>query len=141
MSLRHDEAILMDTQAGFEHFGRALAKGFRHAVVVSDPTFNGLQVALRAARLARELGIESVHLVVNRARNKLDFDRALARLDAEGGFPFTSRHWLPSDPLLISTEPSIGALVERRPTPFDHRVEALLDTLLPIEELVRECVS
>jgi CO dehydrogenase maturation factor len=91
MSLRHDEAILMDTQAGFEHFGRALAQGFRHAVVVSDPTFNGLQVALRAARLARELGIESIHLVVNRARNKLDFDRSLARLDEEGEFPFTSR--------------------------------------------------
>jgi len=141
MSLRHDEAILMDTQAGFEHFGRALARGFRHAVVVSDPTFNGLQVALRAARLARELGIESVHLVVNRARNKLDFDRALARLDAEGGFSFTSRHWLPSDPLLPRVEPSIGPLFERPPTPFDQRVDGLLDTLLPIEELVRECVS
>jgi CO dehydrogenase maturation factor len=141
MSLRHDEAILMDTQAGFEHFGRALARGFRHAVVVSDASFNGLQVALRAAKLARELGIESTHLVVNRARNKLDFDRALARLEAEGGFPFTSRHWLPYDPLLPRVEPSIGPLFERPPTPFDRRVDGLLDTLLPIEELVRECVS
>ena len=141
MSLRHDEAILMDTQAGFEHFGRALAKGFRHAVVVSDPTFNGLLVALRAARLAGELGIESVHLVVNQARNALDFDRSLARLETEGGFPFTSRHWLPKDPLLPSVEPSIGPLFERRPTPFDQRVDHLLDALLPIEELVRECVS
>ena len=141
MSLRHDEAILMDTQAGFEHFGRALARGFRHAIVVSDPTFNGLQVAMRAARLARELGIESVHLVVNRARSKLDFDRSLARLEAEGGFPFTSRHWLPRDPLLPRVEPSIGPLFERPPTPFDQRMELLLDTLLPIEELVRECVS
>ena len=141
MSLRHDEAILMDTQAGFEHFGRALARGFRHAVVVSDPTFNGLQVALRAARLARELGIESVHLVVNRARNKLDFDRSLARLDEAGEFPFAGRHWLPMDPLLPSTEPSVGALFARPPAPFDRRLEGLLDALLPIEELVRECVS
>ena len=141
MSLRHDEAILMDTQAGFEHFGRALAKGFRHAVVVSDSTFNGLLVALRAARLAGELGIESVHLVVNQARNALDFDRSLARLETEGGFPFTSSHWLPMDPLLPSVEPSIGPLFERRPTPFDQRVDHLLDALLPIEELVRECVS
>jgi CO dehydrogenase maturation factor len=141
MSLRHDEAILMDTQAGFEHFGRALAKGFRHAVVVTDPTFNGLQVALRAARLAQGLGIEAIHLVVNRANNKLDFDRTLGRLDAEGGFPFASRHWLPTDPLLPRVEPSIGPLFERRPTPFDQRIEGLLDTLLPIEELVRECVS
>ncbi len=141
MSLRHDEAILMDTQAGFEHFGRALARGFRHAVVVSDPTFNALQVALRAARLARELGIESVHLVINRARNKLDFDRALARLETEGGFPFTSRHWLPNDPLLPRVEPSVGPLFERPPTPFDQRIDGLLDSLLPIEERVRECVS
>ena len=141
MSLRHDEAILMDTQAGFEHFGRALARGFRHAVVVSDPTFNGLQVALRAARLARELDIESVHLVINRARNKLDFDRALARLEAGGGFRFTSRHWLPNDPLLPRVEPSIDPLFKRGPTPFDRRIDGLLDTLLPIEELVRECVS
>jgi CO dehydrogenase maturation factor len=141
MSLRHDEAILMDTQAGFEHFGRALARGFRHAVVVTDPTFNGLQVALRAARLARGLGIEAIHLVVNRAINRLDFDRTLRRLDAEGGFPFASRHWLPMDPLLPRVEPTIGPLIERRPTAFDQRIEGLLDKLLPIEELVRECVS
>jgi CO dehydrogenase maturation factor len=141
MSLRHDEAILMDTQAGFEHFGRALARGFRHAVVVTDPTFNGLQVALRAARLARGLGIEAIHLVVNRAINRLDFDRTLRRLDAEGGFPFASRHWLPVDPLLPRVEPTIGPLIERRPTAFDQRIEGLLDKLLPIEELVRECVS
>jgi hypothetical protein len=82
-----------------------------------------------------------VHLVVNRARSKLDFDRALARLDAEGGFPFTSRHWLPDDPLLPRVEPSVGPLFERPPTPFDQRIDGLLDTLLPIEELVRECVS
>ena len=37
IGLRRDEAILMDTQAGFEHFGRALAKGFKHALVVTDP--------------------------------------------------------------------------------------------------------
>jgi hypothetical protein len=45
------------------------------------------------------------------------------------------------DPLLPRIEPSISPLFERPPTPFDQRVEGLLDTLLPIEELVRECVS
>ena len=78
---------------------------------------------------------------MNRARNALDFDRSLARLEAEGGFPFTSRHWLPMDPLLPRIEPSVGSLLQRPPTPFDRRVEGLLDALLPIEELVRECVS
>lgn len=130
MSLRDDEAILMDTQAGFEHFGRALAKGFRHAVVVTDPTFNGLQVALHAARLARELGIDAVHLVVNRARDEADVDRTLARLDDEGGFGFASVHWLPIDDLLPEVEPSVSALLDRESTAFESGLDGLLDALL-----------
>ena len=33
-----EDVVLMDTHAGVEHFGRALARGFDHAVVVVDPT-------------------------------------------------------------------------------------------------------
>ena len=134
LSLHHDEAILMDTQAGFEHFGRALAKGFRHAVVVTDPTFNGLQVALHAARLASELAIPAIHLVVNRVREINDFGRTLVRLDAEGGFPFASTHWLPEDTLLPKIEPSVELLLERAATPFDRKLDELLVTLLDQEE-------
>lgn len=141
LSLRRDEAILMDTQAGFEHFGRALAKGFRHAVVVADPTFNGLQVALHAARLASELDIPSIHLVVNRVREPGDFDRSLVRLDAAGDFPFTSRHWLPEDPLLRMTEPSVDLLMERAPTTFDRKLDVLLAALLHEEEELMRCAS
>lgn len=141
LSLRRDEAILMDTQAGFEHFGRALAKGFRHAVVVADPTFNSLQVALHAARLAGALDIHSIHLVVNRVREPGDFNRALIRLDAEGDFPFTSTHWLPEDPLLRMTEPSVDLLMERVPTPFDRKLEELLAGLLHQEEELIRCAS
>ena len=141
LSLRHNEAILMDTQAGFEHFGRALAKGFRHAIVVTDPTFNGLQVALRAARLASDLDISAIHLVVNRARNTDDFGRTMARLEAEGGFLFTSTHWLPLDELIAQVEPSVGPLVERAPTFFDRKLDGLLDALVATEEAVLQCVS
>ena len=77
----------MDTQAGVEHFGRALARGFRHAVVVTDPTFNGVQVALHAARLAPELGIPAVHLVVNRVRGPGDVDRVRRLIDDEAASP------------------------------------------------------
>lgn len=141
MSLRRNEAILMDTQAGFEHFGRALAKGFRHAVVVTDPTFNSLQVALRAARLARELGISAIHLVVNRVRDSLDYERSLAKLDAEGGFRFTSSHWLPLDELLPEIEPSVGPLLERNPTEFDRRLDGLLDAMVSQDMAVLRCAS
>ena len=141
MSLRRDEAILLDTQAGFEHFGRALAKGFRHAVVVTDATFNGLQVALHAARLAEDLEIPAIHLVVNRARGSGDFERTLARLDDEGGFRFTSTHWLPLDDLLPEVEPSVGPLLERDPTRFDRRLDGLLNALLSEQEELLSCAS
>lgn len=141
LSLRRDDAILMDTQAGFEHFGRALAKGFRHAVVVTDPTFNGIQVALHAARLAGDLDIPAIHLVVNRVRGARDYERSLDRLNDEGGFPFTSKHWLPVDEDLPDVEPSVGALLERSPTLFDHKLGELLQALLAEEEAVLPCVS
>jgi CO dehydrogenase maturation factor len=130
LALRRDEAVLMDTQAGFEHFGRALARGFRHALVVTDPTFNGLQVALHAARLAAALDVGAVHLVVNGVRDHLDFERTLTRLDDEGGFPFASRHGLPWDERLRRCEPSVAPLLDEPASPLLEAVDQLLEALV-----------
>jgi CO dehydrogenase maturation factor len=108
MNLREGEVILMDTQAGVEHFGRALAKGFHHALVVCDPTFNAVQVALHAARLAADMGIPAVHLVTNRVRDARESERLEARIAEEGGFPFASTHLLPYDEAVLQAEPSVG---------------------------------
>nr|VFJ95639.1 MAG: CO dehydrogenase maturation factor [Candidatus Kentron sp. H]VFJ96274.1 MAG: CO dehydrogenase maturation factor [Candidatus Kentron sp. H]VFK02392.1 MAG: CO dehydrogenase maturation factor [Candidatus Kentron sp. H] len=113
VSLRENEAILMDTQAGVEHFGRALAQGFRHAAIVTDPTFNGVQVALHAARLAGALGIPAIRLVVNRVGDPEEYDRTLALLDEEGGFPFASRHALPFDGTLRACDPAVEPMLAR----------------------------
>lgn len=133
ISLRRGEAILLDTQAGVEHFGRALAQGFRHAIVVTDPTFNGVQVALHAARLAHELGIPAIHLVVNRVRDLRDVDRVSDILENEGTQPFTTRHWLPYEERLLETEPDVGPLLDRADSPFLGSVAELRDTLFDIE--------
>jgi CO dehydrogenase maturation factor len=130
LGLRRDEAVLMDTQAGFEHFGRALARGFRHAVVVTDPTFNGLQVALHAARLAAALDIGAIHLVVNGIRTAAEFDRTMERLEAEGGFAFTTHHALPYEDRLRRCEPSVAPLLDETTSPLGGAVETLLDALL-----------
>lgn len=130
MSLRRGEAILLDTQAGVEHFGRALARGFRDCVVVSDPTFNGIQVALRTARLAQELDIPRIHLVVNRVRTDAEWQRTLERLDADGGFPFVALHALPWDESLLRCEPSVGPLLESAATPFLEAVTLLKTALV-----------
>jgi len=134
LSLRDDEVILMDTQAGVEHFGRAIAKGFHQAVVLSDPTFNGIQVAVGTARLARELDIPAVHLVINRVRRPEDIERALDRVEAEGGFSFTSRHALPFDEHVLETEPDLSSLLDGSRTPFADGVTHLCDVLIETEQ-------
>jgi CO dehydrogenase maturation factor len=140
MNLREGEVILLDTQAGVEHFGRALAKGFHHAVVVCDPTFNAVQVALHAARLAAEMGIPAVHMVTNRVRDARDVERLEARIAEEGGFPFASTHLLPYDESLLRAEPSVEPLLDDGDSPFLRALTGVIDALASSEE-ARSCVS
>lgn len=125
IGLREREVILLDTQAGVEHFGRALARGFGHAVVVADPTYSAVQVAHQAASLARDLGIPHIHLVVNRVRREPDMARALGYLDAIGGFPFTSVGALPWDERVLEVEPSVTALLDDGASPFAAELAVL----------------
>jgi CO dehydrogenase maturation factor len=113
IALRAGEAIVMDTQAGVEHFGRALARGFHHALVVTDPTYSGVGVALAAARLARDLGIPGVHLAVNRVRDQADQVRVRDEVAARGAdVEFDSWTWLPYDEAVLAAEPSVDTLFE-----------------------------
>jgi CO dehydrogenase maturation factor len=125
IALRPDEAIILDTQAGVEHFGRAIARGFDHAVVVTDPTYSGVGVALAAARLARDLGIPAVHLVVNRVRGPADRARVEDDLQARGNVAFDSMNWIPDDELVLATEPSVDVLFDIPGEPFLAAVHQL----------------
>ena len=115
MRLRRGEVVVMDTHAGVEHFGRALARGFDTALVVVEPTFNATQVGMETARLAHELGIGDIHLVVNRSRGPGDVERVLEMVDQLGGFDFSCTWVLPFDEAMPSTEPSIGGLLDGSP--------------------------
>nr|VFJ43215.1 MAG: CO dehydrogenase maturation factor [Candidatus Kentron sp. FW] len=141
VSLREGEAIVMDTQAGVEHFGRALAQGFRHATVVTDPTFNGVQVALHAARLAEQLGIPAIHLVVNRVSDQKEYHRALRMIDEEGGFSFTSRCALPFEDTLRQCDPTVTAMLKYPSSGFMQGITALQTQLLRSQGDLTPCVS
>jgi len=129
IALRPDEAIILDTQAGVEHFGRAIARGFDHAVVVTDPTYSGVRVALAAARLARDLGIPAVHLIVNRVRGAADRVRVEADLLDRADLAFDSTTWIPDDELVLATEPSVDFLFDIPGEPFLAGVHHLADLL------------
>jgi CO dehydrogenase maturation factor len=127
MRLRQNEVVIMDTHAGVEHFGRSLARGFDRALVVVVPTFNSVQVGLETARLAQELGIGTIDLVINQCRRDDDAARALSNVEGLGGFQFSSITDLPFDESVLVSEPSIGDLLDD--SPLAMAVASLSSTL------------
>ena len=110
ISLREGEVILMDTQAGVEHFGRALAQGFSQAIIITEPSFNALQVALHSAKLAGELEIPHIYLAVNKVRTPQDREK-IYRLGGERLKQFEEIFFLPYDERVLSTEPDVSPLI------------------------------
>jgi CO dehydrogenase maturation factor len=111
--LRHlrllpEEVVLLDTAAGLEHFGRAVAEGFTCAVVVTDPSHNALSVARESAALARQLGIGGIILLVNRVH--VDADAARVR-GVMGDVGFSRMVFLPFDPEVTACEPTVVPLL------------------------------
>ncbi len=128
ISLRDGEVILMDTQAGVEHFGRALAQGFSQAVIITEPTFNALQVALHSAKLASQLGIPHIYLAVNKVRREEDRQK-IQRLGGESLEAFEEIFYLPYDEEVLRTEPDVTPLLEN-PTPYVLEALKLKEALL-----------
>ena len=130
VGLREGEAIILDTQAGVEHFGRAIARGFGHALVITDPTYSGIGVAAAAARLARDLGIPRVHLVINRLRDVDDGARVRADVEARAdGVVFDTWTGLPYDEAVLAAEPSVETLLTGHEGPFLAAVRTLASTV------------
>jgi CO dehydrogenase maturation factor len=110
INLRENEIILLDTQAGVEHFGRALARGFSQALLVTDPTFNAVQVVKKSVRLARDLEITHVHLVVNRVRSEGDIEKVHSIL-GETKDLFSGMFYLPYEPEMLECEPDVRGII------------------------------
>jgi CO dehydrogenase maturation factor len=109
MRLLPDEVVLLDTPAGMEHFGRAVADGFSCALVVADPSHNAISVARESAGFAQQLGIKIIILVVNRIGNPLDIDKIHQKI---GGFTgFSQMIFLSFDPEIIHLEPAVNRLL------------------------------
>lgn len=126
MKIFKDEVILLDTPAGPEHFGRAVADGFSCAVVVADPSYNALAVARESAALARQLGIGHVILVVNRVGRPEDQNKARERAGLPGEF---SRVMLLSfESGVIAAEPEVCPILSTE-SDFMWEIRSLAATI------------
>ncbi|MGE4266771.1 MAG: AAA family ATPase [Deferribacterales bacterium] len=130
VGVRENEVILMDTQAGVEHFGRALTEGFEHCLIVTDDTFGAMSVAAMTLQLARETGIKNVHLVFNRtSQDSAKAARMADILKAPAEEKFDSVWYIPYETVIRETEPDISAVIGRREYGYTSAVEKLADAL------------
>jgi CO dehydrogenase maturation factor len=131
LALRRNDVILLDTQAGMEHFGRSLAKGFGQCLVVADNTFNALSVACHSASLARETGIPLVFLVINRIAP--DGNAKLERFQQENGCRldevFDAIVELPAEPRLESLDPDVTRIMAEQESRYAAAVTRLASLL------------
>jgi len=128
IALREGEVILLDTQAGVEHFGRALAQGFKQTVILTEPTFNAYQVAKHSALLSRQLDIPLVHLVVNKIRSEEQFAR-FKKIAGDSLDNFNEVFALPYDENILETEPDVTPLLDQD-TPYINAMKKIVDTLV-----------
>lgn len=66
---REDEIVLIDAEAGLEHFGRQVDRGCDLALCVIDPSYESIQMAGRAREIAEMAGVQTYFLL-----NKVDDD-------------------------------------------------------------------
>ncbi|MFA5145113.1 MAG: AAA family ATPase [Candidatus Omnitrophota bacterium] len=69
--------IIVDNEAGLEHFSRRTTKSADALVVISSPTYAGLRAAERISGLAKELGIKTKKnlLIVNCCDKEIERER------------------------------------------------------------------
>jgi len=87
------EVVVVDLEAGLEHFGRGTAENVDAMLVVAEPSLAALETAKRICRLAGEMGVKKVLVVGNKITNTKDEQIivdfcAANRLDLVGLVPY-----------------------------------------------------
>lgn len=70
--LQRDEVVLLDLYAGVEHLGRGTAEAVDVMLVVAEPTHRSLRTVAQIMVLAKDIGIENLLLVGNKAAGEAD---------------------------------------------------------------------
>jgi len=83
------EYVVVDNEAGFEHFSRRTVRVINKLILVSEPSEIGLKAVRRILELAKSLGIdfERIFLIINACQDlnfKVDIERIGAKIELIG---------------------------------------------------------
>jgi len=90
--LERDEVVLLDLYAGVEHLGRGTAEAVDVMLAVAEPTHRSMRTVRQVQVLARDIGIEKLLLVGNKASGPEDrafFENAAVNMPLAGCLEMT----------------------------------------------------
>ena len=64
--LERNEAVIVDMEAGLEHLGRGTAEGVDAFIIVVEPGQRSFATAQAVAKMAKELNIQNIYVVVSK---------------------------------------------------------------------------
>jgi CO dehydrogenase maturation factor len=65
-----EEMVLVDMEAGIEHFGRGIETSLDSVLVVTEPSFDSLELTERINALAAEVQMKGIWTILNKVRSK-----------------------------------------------------------------------
>ncbi|MDK9706425.1 MAG: AAA family ATPase [Desulforhopalus sp.] len=88
---KDDEIVLVDAEAGLEHFGRQIDKNCDLVLCIVDPSYESIEMADRARQIARGAGVET-YFILNKVDDEvrpvmtqgLDRQRIIAEIPRNG---------------------------------------------------------
>jgi len=84
LSLKDDDLVIVDMEAGVEHFGRGVETSIDNVLIVVEPPFESVEVAARIHSLAAGIGIQNVWAILNKAASEQIAAELRDKLDERG---------------------------------------------------------
>ena len=132
--MRHYDVVVIDSEAGLEHFSRGTISGADYIIVVTDMSQKGLATAKRIKELSRELNMKfkEIFLVGNRITNE-EAEKVIKRFAEEEGLKLLEL--LPYDERIAELDLR-GEPVVTLPEDLEYtrRVKNIVDVLINIAE-------
>ena len=124
LSLASDEIVIVDTEAGLEHFGRGLETTLNGIIIIIDPSFESIDYAQKAYNLTMETGINNIWTIINKT-NSQEILEKLSKLLADRNIPLTTH--INFDDKIFETELEGKSLVD---APLDNHLGKLVELIV-----------
>jgi CO dehydrogenase maturation factor len=84
LSPEENELVLVDMEAGIEHFGRGIEASLDSVLIVTEPSFDSLELTERINTLAADMQVKRIWTILNKVRSRQIALQLTAQLERRG---------------------------------------------------------